>query len=84
MSRLEEGDALPSKSRLEERVPYRLGWARGRVYPIFYVWIIRKGCPTILSINQLINQSINKTYIAPISSADQAQRRTNPQRDHVS
>ena len=31
-----------------------------------------------------INRSINKISIAHISSADRAQRRTNPQRDHVS
>ena len=32
----------------------------------------------------LLSRSINETYIAPISLADRAQRRTNPQRDHVS
>ena len=35
-------------------------------------------------ISLIVSQSINKTYIAPISSADRAQRRTNPLRDHVS
>ena len=34
--------------------------------------------------NQYNNQSINKTSISPMSSADQAQRRTNLERDLVS
>ena len=36
--------------------------------------------PPELTIQFIINQKINKTSIAPISSADRAQKRTNPQR----